>query len=70
MLRAVGSLGSTSFARSDWAIGQQATVVIPLMAKTLQQRSAVTEENAKECERHASDLASQLTEIAEGRPSG
>lgn len=66
-LRSVHNLADTGFRRADWAIGQQAVIAIPILVNRVSERATVTAEHVEACVREASELAAQLTAIAEGR---
>jgi len=66
-LRSVGSLQTTDYSRIDWAVGQQAVIVIPVLVKTLVQQKDVLDTAAQRCIALAETTAAELLTLAEGR---
>ena len=66
-LRSVGSLQTTDYSRIDWAVGQQAVIVIPVLVKTLVQQKDVFDAAAQQCIALAESIAVELLTLAEGR---
>ncbi len=65
-LRAVGQIDAASYTRSDWSLGQQASIAVPLLAKTLHKRTSVDADLITNCNDACSMLATQLQVVIEG----
>ncbi len=66
-LRSVGALSTTDYSRIDWAVGQQAVIVIPVLVKTLVQQNEVFDDAAQRCVALAEQISADLLALAEGR---
>ncbi len=66
-LRSVGALSTSDYSRIDWAVGQQAVIVIPVLVKTLVQQKDVFDDAAQRCVELAERIAAELLALAEGR---
>ena len=66
-LRSVGALSTTDYSRTDWAVGQQAVIVIPVLVKTLVQQNEVFDDAAQRCVSLAEQISADLLALAEGR---